>query len=364
MQLFVGDWLNDSRVTILSPATRGIWIDLLSHMHQLDRQGKVSGTSDQLARFARCSEHELIHALNELSTSGAADIQSREIESGNGQVTVKFTVINRRMAREHREREQTRKRVQKSRDKGKEAYKEEQKRKSNDTSNDTSNGVVTVHSSEFRVQNELPIHNAGAGGEPANNTDLDIEPTADPPCSKQEAKEYAHRIGMPDDVAELWWDRNHAYNWKPREGYQPITKRSWQVELRTYNLNRKHRDDERKRTAAARKAAPAKAGSTPTNPRNAHVSDAEKDLRKHRAQVKEITQHLEMLADDSRADSWPNVPDWRNSEYRDEAIEYLDERYPTVLQQLAKQGFLRHEPEAGWIVADDQSHREMERKVV
>lgn len=368
MQWYVGDWLNDSRVTVLSPATRGIWVDLLSHMHQLDRQGLVSGTSEQLARYARCSVHELLHALHELSTSGAADIQSRQVSTSHVGVTTKHTVINRRMRRDFLKRTKACKRKQNQRDREKGPENQDnESQETSDRSHDLSHADVTpmsrdiVQSSEFRDINHKPNAQArdGEGECP------DVEPTVDPPCTLQQAKDYGNRIGLPDDVTELWWERGKAYNWRTREGFPPITKQSWQFELKNYQKNRTHKDHERKhRIANAGTAKAAKAGSVSQNPRNAHVSDAERDLRKHRARVQEVYQHLEMLADDPRADTWPGVPDWRNSEYREEAIAYLDERFPAVLQQLAEQGFLRHEPETGWTVTDDKGDREMEREMV
>lgn len=362
LKWYAGDWLNDPCVSLLSPATRGIWIDLLSAMHLLKQQGKVSGTSEQIARVARCSVQELVHALDELTTSGAADIQIRKTEC-NGEVTTKFTVINRRMARDHHERESTRKRVQKSREKAKNAKTKGKERNSNDKSNVPCNADVTAQISDVRCQNI--IHKPNAQARDGEMEKPDVEPTVDPPCTLQQAKDYGNRIGLPDDVTELWWERGKAYNWRTREGFPPITKQSWQFELKNYQKNRTHKDHERKhRIANAGKAKAAKAGSVSENPRNAHVSDAERDLRKHRARVQEVYQHLEMLADDPRADTWPGVPDWRNSEYREEAIAYLDERFPAVLQQLAEQGFLRHEPETGWTVADDKGDREMEREMV
>lgn len=95
MTFFTGDWLKDPALTLCAPASRGVWIDLLSAMHEAGRSGELCGTADQLARFARCSTADLALALTDLRTNKAADVTER-----NGQITV----INRRMFREHNSR--------------------------------------------------------------------------------------------------------------------------------------------------------------------------------------------------------------------------------------------------------------------
>lgn len=102
IDFYTGDWMKDQAVSRCTPATRGVWIDLLCAMHDDGRSGKLCGTRDQLARLARCSTAELDHALADLQTTGAADVTER-----NGFVTV----INRRMFRNSQERAKTRLRV-------------------------------------------------------------------------------------------------------------------------------------------------------------------------------------------------------------------------------------------------------------
>ncbi len=94
-QFYVGDWLKDPALTMCSPATRGIWIDLLCAMHESDRSGQLSGTPEQLARVARCTPVQLSHALQELGDSHTADVTDR-----NSIVTLE----NRRMRREFQAR--------------------------------------------------------------------------------------------------------------------------------------------------------------------------------------------------------------------------------------------------------------------
>lgn len=93
LPLYTGDWMKDPAVSLCEPSTRGIWIDLLCAMHEAGREGKLCGTTEQLARMARCTPAQLSSALTDLSDNGAASIESR-----NG----KTVVTNFRMVREYR----------------------------------------------------------------------------------------------------------------------------------------------------------------------------------------------------------------------------------------------------------------------
>jgi len=93
---YTGDWMKDPAVSLCTPATRGVWIDLLCAMHELGRLGELRGTTEQIARLARCSTAELIQALTELQTTGAAEVQERNSS---------WVIANRRMKREAATRE-------------------------------------------------------------------------------------------------------------------------------------------------------------------------------------------------------------------------------------------------------------------
>jgi hypothetical protein len=91
LPLYTGDWLKDPALTLCAPATRGVWIDLLAAMHELNRSGELRGTAEQLARAARCSTVEFAQAATDLQNTGAADVTFR-----NGT----YHVQNRRMRKE------------------------------------------------------------------------------------------------------------------------------------------------------------------------------------------------------------------------------------------------------------------------
>jgi hypothetical protein len=103
---YPGDWLTDPQLSLCTPATRGVWIDLLCAIHKLDRGGELCGTPEQLARIARCSPVELGIALTELQTTGTADVSER-----NGAVRI----VSRRMYRDAKLREEWRLQKQRQR---------------------------------------------------------------------------------------------------------------------------------------------------------------------------------------------------------------------------------------------------------
>ncbi len=105
-QMYSGDWLKDPQLSMCSPATRGIWIDLICAMHELGRCGQVTGTVEQLCRICRCTSAEMFAALNELKDTRTATVTERE---------GRWTIINRRMSRESHERESATKRKQSQR---------------------------------------------------------------------------------------------------------------------------------------------------------------------------------------------------------------------------------------------------------
>jgi hypothetical protein len=103
-QFYPGDWLKDPQLSICSPATRGIWIDLLCAMHELRKGGEITGSADQFARLCRCMPSDIVDALAELKDSGAADVEVvtdyKNLQS--------VRVVSRRMKRDAIERERWR----------------------------------------------------------------------------------------------------------------------------------------------------------------------------------------------------------------------------------------------------------------
>jgi len=105
-KFFPAHWATDVALSKCSPATRGIWMDLLCSMYADGDKGVVSGTIDQLARMTRCTPQEIRVAVDELKNSDTADVTEC-----NGVVTLE----NRKMKREFKTRNSTKTRVQKHR---------------------------------------------------------------------------------------------------------------------------------------------------------------------------------------------------------------------------------------------------------
>lgn len=93
---YARDWLTDTELSECSPATRGIWMDLLSNMWLSPERGMLRDkTLTGLARMCRCTEHQMSEALQELSVTKTSRVTERDN---------KMTVVNRRMWREEENR--------------------------------------------------------------------------------------------------------------------------------------------------------------------------------------------------------------------------------------------------------------------
>lgn len=91
LKFFPGDWLKEPSLTICSPATRGIWIDLICVMHESGGVGQLTGTVAQLAKLARCSAAEMEQSIRELDAYKIASVTVRNS---------KVTLLSRRLKRE------------------------------------------------------------------------------------------------------------------------------------------------------------------------------------------------------------------------------------------------------------------------
>ena len=101
-QFYPGDWMKDPAVRSLSPAARGLWIDMLCLMHESDRRGYLQHatgkpvTAEQLARMTGCSTDEVSRLLQELKDSGVFSC------------TEHGTIYSRRIVRDEAKREKCR----------------------------------------------------------------------------------------------------------------------------------------------------------------------------------------------------------------------------------------------------------------
>lgn len=101
-------WRSDKLVALLPTLERGIWAECLFAMRlEQPFTGILSGTHEELARLARCSDVEMAQTIHALKKYKTADVYER-----NGIVTL----INRKMNREHKARQSGRLRVTRHRE--------------------------------------------------------------------------------------------------------------------------------------------------------------------------------------------------------------------------------------------------------
>lgn len=171
---YTGDWMKDPKLSLCKPATRGVWMDLLCAMHECDRLGELRGTSEQLARLARCSTAELVEALTELQTTDAAELLQR-----NGT----WVIANRRMKRE---------------------------------------SVIRGKRAE-----------AGSKGGSISGANREQKPDTDNEVDSQRlVVEYCISLGLPAQDGEACFAKWQGNNWS--NGGQPI--RDWKATIRSWKL--------------------------------------------------------------------------------------------------------------------------------
>lgn len=183
---FPADWMADT--VFLSPATRGIWFDLLNSMWLLDRVEKISGTLSELARAGRCDTVQMQTAIDELTRFRVANVIKR-----NDVVTL----VCRRFQRERKERVRAANGMRVTR----------QLRKSY--------GNVTRENTEDRNSNTLASVTAGAEApaetpRPARDSypqsiEEVMEIAADPRCAEKCTREQARDYFLARDTRD-WVD--------------------------------------------------------------------------------------------------------------------------------------------------------------
>lgn len=176
--------MKDPALALCTPATRGVWIDLLCAMHELDRSGELRGTTDQLARVARCSTVDLAHALTEFQATGAADVTER-----SGIVTV----ICRRMKREYDARKSSAERVKRFRSGSRNGDVAQKLRPPSSSSTSSSTSVKSADASASACRSDPEAGSLAAGDDPIVGT----FPTRDGTWSLRRSKLRQWREAYP-----------------------------------------------------------------------------------------------------------------------------------------------------------------------
>lgn len=94
MQFFHADWLTDTQP--LSPAARGLWIDMIAFLWRATPRGGLTFSKEQWCRLLRCDNLVLVTVLEELESFSICNI----VTDANGKVTVS----SRRILKEEKSR--------------------------------------------------------------------------------------------------------------------------------------------------------------------------------------------------------------------------------------------------------------------
>jgi hypothetical protein len=105
------DWYRDTR--LLSPAARGIWMDILCLLHESGRRGHMELDLQKWVRWCGCPQDVFLTSLDEIEEQEVADVTKR-----NNDVTLYITVKSRRMTREEKARNNNNERQTKHRHNG------------------------------------------------------------------------------------------------------------------------------------------------------------------------------------------------------------------------------------------------------
>lgn len=176
-------WMSDTELSKCTSATRGVWIDLICAMHQSGRSGELRGTTDQIARLARCSTAELTQALTELQATGTADVTFRNND---------VTIINRLMKREAKARTDTALRVKKHR--------------SNDDVTKKKRGRSKKIEDRSKKIEKKESHDA----HDLSSSNLFREPNIP---TLDQVRETFYRNGGTDEMANKFFETNAATDW-------------------------------------------------------------------------------------------------------------------------------------------------------
>jgi hypothetical protein len=98
-QFYPGDWRRDTQVQMATMETRGVWFEMICCMWDSPDRGKISGDIQQLARMLGCDTNVLSRSLVEIERLKIADVTNGHKE---------ITIVNRRMSREQKVRDDAR----------------------------------------------------------------------------------------------------------------------------------------------------------------------------------------------------------------------------------------------------------------
>jgi hypothetical protein len=214
-QFYPGDWLKDPAVRAVSPAARGLWMDMLCLMSESSRRGFLQHatgqpvTAPQLARMTGCGTDDVDRLLSELEDAGVFSRTSSGV------------IFSRRMEKDERER--TAARTRKERERGKKSSHGDVTPLSRDLSRDchAPSSSSSSSSKEEKTEDKEPPHPpAKPGGASRRVRDPKFDPLT---------LEVPESIRTPEFV-EAWgrWVRHRI------EIKSPLQRSTAEEQLRTF----------------------------------------------------------------------------------------------------------------------------------
>ena len=106
MKFYPADWIKDPALQACSDSTRGIWINLLARMWEVEPRGILTVTSTELCRIANTNKRNSNLFIHENEVHKFADITKKDDT---------YTITSRRLIRDEIERERERKKKEEQR---------------------------------------------------------------------------------------------------------------------------------------------------------------------------------------------------------------------------------------------------------
>lgn len=233
-QFYPGDWIKDPALRRCSHEEKGIWIDLLCLMHESPERGILRGWSDEEICRSIGGRYEAVSsAVTRLVTLGVA---SRD-EDGS--------LMNRRMARDERERRSSAERMRRHREKHSKTHETDENAQSNgDVAPNVTGKLSHSSSSSSTSVNIREEREADAESFEAGSQSREI-PSANQfnPPTLETVKTFAASFATPD-LAEQFWNAKEAVGWVDRHG-NPL--RKWQPAFKSYVAAARANDHQRGR---------------------------------------------------------------------------------------------------------------------
>lgn len=159
-----------------------------------------------------------------------------------------------------------------------------------------------------------------------------------PPCLKRDVDLFAGMSGIPDEIADEWYERHEAEDWRPRPGYLPLTTKSWKLDLKNYWKHKQSKQHEH----ASRRNGTTTAGKAPKNARNSHLPDSDREEIARVSEMEDVRDALRRYVEWPETE--PEIITQRlyESSQLSTAVEWLKNRsegiFEGIYESLAKQG--------------------------